>query len=158
MRWSTACRNPPDETPWMRAMQSAADPDRSALEQTGRNLQWIPSLFRGGSAPPSPTLSGWTACRGSAFLQRTAPALVRASPIGQKMMHTLIWRAARTKRSVPIFGPRQSETLRDHIWCEIHTAWGMEYRTHLHAGEHAKSVDNGASRVLLSLLLVMYKS
>ena len=90
-------------------------------------IQSYSIVFRGGSAPPSPAPIGWTACCGSAFLRRTAPALVRASPIGRKMTHTLIWREARMKHSVPIFGPSQSETLRDHIWCEIHTTWGMEF-------------------------------
>ena len=114
------------------------------------------SFFDARSAPPTPAPIGWMACHGFAFLQRTAPALVRSSPIGWKMTHILIWRAARTKRPVPIFGPSRSETLRDHIWCEIHTAWGMEFRTRTHVGERAKSVDNAASRVLLlSLLLVM---
>ena len=149
MRWSTACSNAPDEMPRMRGMQSAADPDRSALEQTGRNLQSIPIVFRGRSAPPSPAPIGWTAYRGSAFLRKTAPALVRVSPIGRKMTHSLIWRKARRKRSVPIFGPSQSETLRDHIWCESHTAWGMEFRPRTHAGERTKSADNAMSRGLL---------
>ena len=47
MRWSTACCNAPDETPRMRGMQSAADPDRSALEQTGRNHQSLSHRFSG---------------------------------------------------------------------------------------------------------------
>ena len=48
----------------------------------------------------------------------------------------------------PYLAPSQNETLRDHIWCEIHTAWDMEFRPH--AGERAK---NAESRVLLLLLL-----
>uniref|UniRef100_A0A8C4N2P2 Nucleotide-binding oligomerization domain containing 2 n=1 Tax=Eptatretus burgeri TaxID=7764 RepID=A0A8C4N2P2_EPTBU len=87
-------------------------------------------IFRGGSAPPSPAPIGWTACRGSAFLRRTALALVRASPIGRKMTHTLIWREARTKRSMPIFGP--SETLCDHIGAKS-TPPGAWNSAHAHA-------------------------
>ena len=125
----------------MRGMQSAADPDRRALEKTGRNHQYFPVVFGAGSAPLSPAPIGWMACRVSAFFRMTAPALVRASPIGRKMTHTLIWSEARMKRSMPIFGPSQSETLRDHIWCEIHTAWGMESRprTRPHAGERRRA-------------------
>jgi len=57
---------------------------------------------RARSAHPWPALIGRTACRGSAFLQRTAPALVCSSPIGRKMTRTLIWRQARTKRFVSV--------------------------------------------------------
>ena len=113
------------------------------------------------SAPPSPAPIGWTACRGSAFLRRTSPALVRTSPIGRKMTHTLIWREARTKRTVPIFGPSQSETLRDHILCEIHTAWGMEFhpRTRPHAGERVKSRAEGCreQRVVVGVKILSIK-
>ena len=117
MRWSTACRNAPDETPRMRAMQSAADPDRSALEQTGRNPQYFFVVLSARVAHPSPSPIGWTACRGSAFLQRTALALVCASPIGRKMTHTLIWRAARTKRFMTIFGVKSTPP---GIWNSAH--------------------------------------
>ena len=79
-----------------------------ALEQTGRNHQSFPVVSGARSAPPSPAPIGWMACRGSAFLKRTAPALVRVSPIGRKMTHTLIWREARTKRSVLIFGVKST--------------------------------------------------
>ena len=119
-------------------------------------IKAFPIVFRGGSAPPSPAPIGWTACRSSAFLRRTAPALVRTSPIGRKMTHTLIWREARTKRSVPIFGPSQSETLRDHIWCEIHTAWGMEFRpcTRPHAGERRQCCEQ---RVVVGVKILSIK-
>ena len=49
----------------------------------------------------------------------------------------------------PYLARSQNETLHDHILCEIHTAWGMEFRTRLR--ELAK---NAVTRVLL-LLLVM---
>ena len=49
----------------------------------------------------------------------------------------------------PYLAQSQNEMLRDHIGCEIHTAWGMECRTRPHAGERAKSADNAASRGLL---------
>ena len=41
MRWSTARCNVPDETPPMRGMQSAADPDRRTSRHTGRNLSTL---------------------------------------------------------------------------------------------------------------------
>ena len=120
-----------------------SQPQTQTEERSSRQdaIKSFSIVFRGGSAPPSPAPIGWAACRGSSFLRRTAPALVRASPIGRKMTHTLIWLEARTKRSMPIFGPSQSETLRDHIWCEIHTAWGMEFRprTRPHAGERRRA-------------------
>ena len=34
----------------------------------------------------------------------------------------------------PYLAQSQNEMLRDHIGCEIHTAWGMECRTRPHAG------------------------
>ena len=86
------------------------EPDYS-LEQTGRNysfffLTFPPSQAR--SAHAWPALIGWTACRGSAFLQRTTPALIRSSPIDRKMTHSLIWRQARTKR---FMSPRTARTI-----------------------------------------------
>ena len=111
------------------------------LEQTGRNFQSFLPSFGAWSAPPWPALIGCTACRGSAFLQRTALAF------GPLVAH---WAE---NDAYPYLAPSQNETLRDHIWCEIHTAWDMEFRPHTHAGERTK---NAASRVLfLSLLLVM---
>ena len=54
----------------------------------------------------------------------------------------------------PYLARSQSEAVRDHIRCEIHTVWGMEFHTHPHDGERAKSADNVVSRgLLLSLLL-----
>jgi len=148
MRWSTACHNAPDETPLMRAMQSAADPDISALEQTGRNHSSFLPSFGARSAPLWPALIGCTECRGSAFLQRTAPAF------GPLIAH---WAE---NNAYPCLARSQNEMLRDHIRCEIHTAWDMEFRprTCLHLSERAK---NAVSRVLLlskqrwALLVVM---
>ena len=88
------------------------------LEQTGRTPQFsLVVLFGAQSAAPLPAPLGWTACSGSAFLRRTAPALVRASPIGRKMTHTLIWRQARTKRFVTIFGAKSTPP---GIWNSAH--------------------------------------
>jgi len=41
----------------------------------------------------------------------------------------------------PYLARSQNETLRNHIWCEIHTAWDMEFclRTRPHTGEHTKN-------------------
>ena len=47
----------------------------------------------------------------------------------------------------------QSEMIRDHIWCEIHTTWGMESRPCTHAGECAKSADNAASSVVVVVVV-----
>ena len=43
---------------------------------------------------------------------------VRSSPIGRKMTHTLIWRQARTKRFVTIFGAKSKPP---GIWNSAHT-------------------------------------
>ena len=141
MRWSTACCNALDEMPRMRGMQSAADPDRSVLEQTGRNHQSLfPIVLRGGSAPPV-ACSHWV--DGVSWLR--LPEKDRPGS-GPRVTH---WAE---NDAYPYLTRSQSETLRDHIWCEIHTAWGMEFHTRPHAGERAKSVDNAASRVLLLVM------
>ena len=90
---------------------------RRALEQTGRALEQtrrthlllLLCRFSFGARPlPWPAPIGSTACRGSAFLPRTAPTLVCSSPIGRKMTHTLIWRAAEAKRFVTIYGAKST--------------------------------------------------
>ena len=53
----------------------------------------------------------------------------------------------------PYLEGSQSETLRDHIWCEIHTAWGMELCTRPHAGERTKSAANAASSVVVVVVV-----
>jgi len=94
---------------------------RTRAREDGRRLFVLCSLvvFSGAVAHAWPALIGRTTCYGSAFLQRTAPPTGRgitvsragfplaerlgfahASLIGRKMTHTLIWRQARTKRSV----------------------------------------------------------
>ena len=52
----------------------------------------------------------------------------------------------------------QSEMIRDHIWCEIHTTWGMEFRTRRRAreerrqcGEHSVVVVVGGDVKILTL-------
>ena len=144
MRWSTACCNASDEMPRMRRMQSAADPDRSALKQTGRNLQLFFHCFSGRVRSPV-TCSHWVDCVSRlCLLAKDRPSF------GPLVAH---WAE---NDAYPYLARSQSKTLRDHIWCEFHTAWGMEFRTRPHAGERSKSADNAASRVLLlSLLLVM---
>ena len=51
----------------------------------------------------------------------------------------------------PYLARSQSETLCDHIRCEIHTERHTAFQTRRHAGERAKSADNAASRGLLLL-------
>ena len=143
MRWSTACCNAPDETPRMCGMQSATDPDRRAFEQTGRNPQSFFCRFWGAVRSPvacSHWVDGVSRLR---LLEKDFPGS------GPRVAH---WAE---NDAYPYLARSQSEALRDHICCEIHTTWGMEFRTHPHAGEHVKSADNVATRVLLSLLLVM---
>jgi len=140
MRWSTACCNAPAETPRMRRMQSAADPDRRALEQTGRNHQRLSHRFSGRVRSPvacSHWVDGVSRLR---LLEKDRPGF------GPCVAH---WAE---NDAYPYLAPSQNETLRDHIWCEIHTAWDMEFRPRTHAGERAK---NAASRVLLLLFLLL---
>ena len=143
------------DRPQQCARRDASDPhdavgrrpgQRRALEQTRRkNLRsffFVAFLF-GAHPLPWPAPIGWTACRGSAFLPRTAPTLVCSSPIGRKTTHTLIWRAAKAKRFVTIYGVKSTPKRTPP------GAWNSR-----HAGERTKSADNAASRGLsLSLLM-----
>ena len=105
--------------------------------------------FSGRGPFPSPAPIRWTACHGSAFLKRTAPGLVRASPIGWKMTHTLIWHAARAKRFVTIFGAKSTAK---------HTPPGAWNSTHARMPASAKSADNAASSVVVVVVDVKCKN
>ena len=107
------------------------------LEQTGRKLQLFRRPFWGAvrspiACPPRVDGASWLC-----LLEKDRPGF------GPCVAH---WAE---NDAYPYLAPSQNETVRDHIWCEIHTAWDMEFRPH--AGERAK---NAESRVLLLLLLL----
>jgi len=142
MRWSTACSNAPDETPRMRAMQLAADPDRSVLEQTGRNRHSFFRRFLGGPVRSPVACSHWV----DGVSRLRLPEKDRPGS-GPRVAHWV------ENDAFPYLERSQSETLRDHIWCKIHTAWGMELCTHPHASERTKSADNAASSVVVVVVV-----
>ena len=127
MRWSTACCNAPDETPWMRVMQSTADPDRRRPRADGTQLLILSSVLQGAVCSPvacSHWVDGVSRLR---LLAKDCPGS------GLRVTH---WAE---NNAYPYLARSQNETLRDHVWCEIHTAWDMEFRPRTHAGEHAKN-------------------
>ena len=94
----------------MRAMQSATDPDRRALEQTGRNHQSFPIVFLGRVRSPV-ACSHWVDdVSRLRLLEKDRPSF------GLRVTH---WAE---NHAYPYLARSQNETIRDHIWCEIHTA------------------------------------
>ena len=115
-------------------MQSAADPDRDAHSSRLDAIQSHLSLFFWGLSAPV-ACSHWV--DGVSWLR----LLAKDRPdSGLLVAH---WAE---NDAYPYLARSQSETLCDHIRCEIHTdthtAWGMEFQTRPHAGKRKKSADN----------------
>ena len=135
MIWSTACRNAPDETLGC----ARCSPPQTQTEARSNRRDAIINEFRrffGAGPLPHRLLSLGGRCV-------AAPPSCKGRPgSGPCVAH---WAE---NDAYPYLAPSQNETIHDHIWCEIHTAWNVEFhpRTRPHASERAK---NAASRVLL---------
>ena len=142
MTCSSSCSNVPDETPRMRAMQSAQTRQKR-LEPTGRNHLFLLPSLGARSARPWPALIGWTVCRGSAFLQRTAPAF------GPLVAH---WAE---NDAYPYLAHSQSETLRDHIWNGIPFQRNSAHAAYQRARGECREQSVGVVKTKMGIVVVV---